>query len=315
MDASKERISKIVKAAKLYYQLDYSQQQVAKELGVSRPSVSRLLQEAKEQGIVQIQIFDPYESEQKSAELIKEKYGLKECIVVNVPMFDDEVIKEYIGKKAGEYVHNIIQDGDIIGVTWGTTVYEVAKNVEAKRVNGVEVVQLNGGVSHSETNTYSSEVLHLLGNAFHSPPHFLPLPAVVDHLVVKKAIVEDRHIRRVLELGKKANIALFTVGDPNEDSTLVKAGYFTKDDLNKLYEKKAVADICSRFFDINGNICCDEIDSRTISIDLDELKEKETSLLAAGGRNKVEGIIGALNGKFANVLVTDQFTAQFLIDD
>lgn len=313
MIMSKEKLTRIVKTAKMYYQLDYSQQRIAKELNISRPSVSRLLQEAKALGIVQIQIIDPDQGVQELSELVKEKFQLKECIIVDTPVNEDNVLKKEIGKKAADYLHHIVKDGDIIGTTWGTTIFEIARQVEQKSVYDLNIVQLNGGVSYSQTNTFAAEILNYLGKAFNTSPHFLPLPAIVDHLLVKQAIVSDRHIRRVLDLGKQANIVILTVGDRNEDSTLVKADYFTENDLRIIKEKNAVGDICSRMIDINGNVCHKEIDARTIGVELEDLKQKEYSLLVAGGLNKVEGITGALRGGYANVLITDKFVAEALL--
>jgi deoxyribonucleoside regulator len=312
VDASK--LNKVVEAAKMYYQLDYSQQDIAKKLGVSRPSVSRLLQLAKQQGIVQIKILDPTEDVQKLANLLKSKFDLKDCLVASIPIYEDEVIKELLGEVAADYLYEIVQDGDVIGTTWGTTLYQVAQRIKPKNVKGVSVVQLNGGVSHSETNTYASDILNYLSKAFNTMPHFLPLPAVVDHVLVKQAIMADRHIRRVLELGKQANIAMYTVGEPNHNSTLVRADYFSKEDLEILSDRKAVGDICSRYFDATGSICHKDLDARTIGIELAELPKKNYGILIAGGGEKVEGIYGALQGKYANVLITDQITAKSLLE-
>ncbi len=308
-----KEIRRLIQVAKLYYQLNYSQNKIAKELGISRPSVSRLLQEAKDKGIVTITINDSLADVQKHSEAIKERYGLKACIIANVPKYEEEIIKQGIGKAAANYVRNIVKAGDIISATWGTTIFEVARNMQYKNVNGVKVVQLNGGVTYSETNTYATEILQYLGKAFDTSPYYLPLPAVVDDETVKKVIMGDRHIRSVLNLAQQANIALFTVGDRNKDSALVKVGYLMEQDLIMLEEMKFVGDICSRFIDIDGNICCQELNTRTIGIELDELTKKEQSILVAGGYNKIDGIIGALKGKYANVLVTDQYTAEELL--
>ncbi|MGB8461693.1 MAG: sugar-binding domain-containing protein, partial [Priestia megaterium] len=77
---------------------------------------------------------------------------------------------------------------------------------------------------------------------------------------------------------------------------------------------RAVGDICSRFFDKDGQICNESLDERTLGLDLEELKKKEYAILVAGGDQKIDSIYGALQGNFANVLVTDQFTARFLLD-
>ncbi|OPH52014.1 RNA polymerase subunit sigma-70 [Paenibacillus ferrarius] len=303
----------MIDAAKMYYQLDYSQQEIAKTFGISRPTVSRFLQQAKDEGYVQIKINDPRENNEHLAREIEKKFQLKKAVVVSVPQYQDAIVKKYLGEGTAQYVYETVKDGDIIATTWGTTLYEVALNLKDKHLKDVKVVQLNGGVSHSETNTYAHEIVNLFGKAFHTSPYFIPLPAIVDHSVVKHAIEADRHIRNILNLGKQSNIAIVTVGAPTEDSVLIKANYFTESDLKVIYEKGA-GDICSRYIDIHGNICSEELNQRTIGIELEELKWKEQSILVAGGAKKVDGIYGALQGKYANVLVTDQFTAKYLLE-
>ncbi|MBA2939434.1 sugar-binding transcriptional regulator [Paenibacillus sp. CGMCC 1.16610] len=307
-----DKLEKIVDAARMYYQLDYSQQDIAKKLGVSRPTVSRFLQQAKEEGIVQIKIMDPTENKELLAEQLEAKFRLKKAVVASVPEYEDHIVKKYIGEAAAVYLDEVVKDGDTIAMTWGTTLYEVASHLPNKLVKDVTVVQLNGGVSYSETNTYASEIIHLFGNAFNTTPHLLPLPAIVDHAVVKQAIEADRHIRKILEIGKRANIAVFTVGVPSEDSVLIKANYFSEADLEIIHAKGA-GDICSRFIDLEGRVCSEALNLRTIGIDLAELRTKEKSILVAGGMKKVEAIYSVIKGNYTNTLITDQFTAQHLL--
>ncbi|MGC5327711.1 sugar-binding transcriptional regulator [Brevibacillus sp. SYSU BS000544] len=308
-----DKLNKVIEAAKLYYLLDYNQHDIAKLLGVSRPTVSRLLQTAKNEGIVQIKIRDATDDIKNLSENLEQKFQLKKAIVVSIPQYENNIIKNYLGEKAASYLSEIVKEGDIIGVTWGTTLYHVAIELKQMFVNDVKVVQLKGGVSHSQTHTYASEILYLFGKAFNTNPLYLPLPAIVDHVVVKQAMEADRHIRKVIEMGKEANIAMFTCGPIKSESLLFQLGYFTEDDLEMLYSK-AVGDICSRFFDIEGNICNESLNERTLGINLEEFKKKDYSILVAGGAQKIEGIYGALKGEYANVLITDQYTAQFLLD-
>lgn len=308
-----DKLKKIIEAAKLYYLMDYSQQEIANKIGVSRPTVSRLLQQAKEDGIVEIRIMDPSEDCKEFAKQLEEKFGLKKALVASVPVYEDTIIKQALGKTAASYIGEIIQDGDMIGTSWGTTTYQVASYLEHKALKDVRIVQLKGGVSHSEKKTYASETLHLFEKAFDATCYQLPLPAIVDHVVVKQAIEADRHIKKLLQMGKQANIALFTVGVPKEDSLLFQLGYFTEED-EKLISKHAVGDIASRFFDKEGTICNESLNARTIGIELHELQKKEHSILVAGGLKKVEGILGALHAKYANVLITDIYTAKILLD-
>lgn len=312
-ERAEEKLAKMIDAARMYYQLDYSQQEIARLFGVSRPTVSRFLQQAKDEGYVQITIHDPRESSVRLAEQLELTFGLKKAVVVTVPQYDEGIVKKYLGEAAADYVHDTVKDGDIIAATWGTTLYEVALNLKAKHVKDVKVVQLNGGVSHSETNTYAHEIIHLFGKAFHTVPYFIPLPAIVDHPVVKQTIESDRHIQGILELGKRSNIAVVTVGAPTDDSVLIRADYFTEDELALIYERGA-GDICSRYIDAKGTLCSEELSQRTIGIDLEELRHKEQSILVAGGASKVSGIRGALRGGYTNVLITDHMTAAYLLE-
>lgn len=308
-----DKLKKVIEAAKLYYLLDYNQNQIAAELGISRPTVSRLLQQAKSEGIVQIKIMDPTNGIEQLASQLEEKFHLKKALVASIPQYESNCIKKGLGEKAAEYLYEIVKDGDMIGVTWGTTLYNVACQLKQKLVKDVKVVQLKGGISHSETNTYHSEILDLFGKAFNTVPIHLPLPAIVDHIVVKQAMEADRHIKRILDMGKNANIALFTIGPVKSESLLFQLGYFSEEDLKHIHAK-AAGDICSRFIDEKGQILNASLNERTLGIDLNDLKKKEHSILAAGGQLKIDGIYGALKGGYANVLVTDQFTARFLLD-
>ncbi|RBW69287.1 sugar-binding transcriptional regulator [Bacillus taeanensis] len=308
-----DKIQKVIDAAKLYYQLDYSQQEIAKKLGISRPTVSRLLKQAKAEGIVQINIIDPSESGEQLANELIEAFQLKDASVAFIPKFEDMIAKKYLGEEAAIYLNRVVKDQDIIATSWGTTLYEAATIVKHKHVKDVTIVQLNGGVSHSGTKTYATEIIHLLGEAYQAHTQLLPLPAIVDHLVVKQAIEADRHVRKVLDLGKSANIALFSVGVPTADSVIVQAEYLSDEDLNIIHSQ-SVGEICSRFFDQNGALAHEQLNKRTIGIELNDLTQKEKAILVAGGPRKVEAIYGALQGGYANVLITDQFTAKALLE-
>lgn len=310
MDNEKQRLC--IEVARLYYQSDYGQQEIATRLGVSRPTVSRLLQYAKEQGYVRIDIIDPLEDLDQLAKELKKKYQLDVVKVCYSPMDDYEEIKKNISKKAAELLNEIVQDGDIIGVTWGTTMYSIALNLLPKHVKGVEVIQLKGGVSHSQINTYAAETVILFAEAFQTVARYLPLPVIFDNSTLKQMVEEDRHIQRIIELGRLANIAVFTVGTVQEDALLFRLGYFNTEE-QELLRRTGVGDICSRFVDDQGNICSETINNRTVGIDLLELGKKEKSILVAGGQRKIPAIQAALAGKYANILVTDKFTAKALL--
>ena len=311
MEQNKNRLS--IDVAKLYYKSDYSQQQIANKLNLSRPTVSRLLQYAKDKGFVQININDPIEDNISLEEKLCKKYNLDVVKIAYSPLNTSSEIKKSISMKAAEYLYEIAKDGDIIGVSWGTTIYKMALNLKHKALKGVQIVQLKGGISHSQNNTYAYEVVELFSEAFSTVGRYLPLPVMFDTVQIKELIERDKHIRNILDLGRQANIAVFTVGTVKDDALLFRLGYIDEKD-REIIQKKAAGDICSRFFDLNGNICDKDLDERTVGIKLEELKEKEKRILVAGSQRKITAIEASLRGGFANILVTDQYTAEELLN-
>lgn len=310
MEQNKDRLS--IDVAKLYYKSDYSQQQIANKLNLSRPTVSRLLQYAKEKGFVQINIADPIGDNSSLEERLCSKYNLDTVKIAYAPLNTNTEIKKSISLKAADYLYEVAKDGDIIGVCWGTTIYNMAKNLKHKALKGVQIVQLKGGISHSQNNTYAYEVIELFSEAFSTVGRYLPLPVMFDTVQIKDFIERDKHIKNILDLGRQANIAVFTVGTVKDDALLFRLGYIDEHDRD-IIQKKAAGDICSRFFDAQGNICDKVLDARTVGIKLEELKNKEKRILVAGSQRKITAIKAALKGEYANILVTDQYTAEELL--
>lgn len=303
-----------INVAKLYYRSDFSQQKIAQELGVSRPSISRLLQYAKDKGYVNIQIVDPVEDMSIMEQRLKDKLHLKDVKIASSTINDEEEIKKYISIAAAQYLDGIIKDGDIIGVGWGTTLHNMSQALIPRSIKGSQVVQLEGGFSNSEWNNYSREILENFANNFNTVAQYLPLPVIFDNKATKEQVDKDRYIKRILELGRHANIALFSVGTVRPNALFFRLGYTDIQEQEKI-QRNSVGDICSRFFDVEGRVCNRDLDERAVGITLSELRDKEYSIMISGGEGKINAIKAALKGRYANVLITDQFTGKALLED
>ncbi|MGW6302623.1 sugar-binding transcriptional regulator [Peribacillus butanolivorans] len=301
-----------IDVAKMYYDLDKNQSEIAKALDLSRPTVSKLLKYAKEKNYVKIVINDPRDQSSNLELALQEKYQLNAVRIAFAPIDEEEQIKKYIGKTTAEYLDEIIKDGDIIGVSWGSTLYEVAKELLPKDLKGIELIQLKGGMSYSHYETHDIEIMQKFADAYKAFGQFVPLPVIFDSIELKNLIDLDRHIAHVLEQMKRANIALYTIGSVTKHSLLYKMNYISDEEFTYLQEH-AVGDICSRFFDSNGDVCYEELNTRTFGIELAELKNKEKSILIAGGDKKIQAIHTSLKHQLANTLVTDRFTAKKLL--
>ncbi|OJH61882.1 RNA polymerase subunit sigma-70, partial [Bacillus subtilis] len=136
---------------------DYIHKHIAEQLNISSPTVSRLMQYAKQKWYVQIGVMDPFEDLHSLGSILEEKYGLLEAHVVFSPTPDYAGITHDLSRYGAEYMHETVKDGDIVGDSWGTTLYQIAQNMQPKQVKRVEDVQLKGDISNSRAHTYQPE--------------------------------------------------------------------------------------------------------------------------------------------------------------
>ena len=309
-----DRSRLLIEAARLYYEHNLNQAQIATKLDVSRPGVSRLLQEARDTGIVKIQIVDPGARGTRLESSLREKFGLKHAIVVPSDK-QDTVLKSRMGSALITLFDQLLTENTTLGVSWGSTLQAATEHLKPRLVKNMTVVQLNGGVSKAELDTHATEIAGRMGENYQAIPYLLPLPAIVDTAELKKAIISDRNIAKTLKLAREADIAVFTVGAFGSKSVLVQADYFEEAEVQALIQAGAVADICSRLIKADGSICSPELDDRTIGIELAELKARPFSIAVAGGLNKAQAIRAGLAGGYFISLITDEDVARQLLDE
>lgn len=309
-----QRDLQALEAVKLYYQAEKSQQEIANIMGLSRPTVSKLLQYAATQGYVQIRLYDPRDNQNQLANQIKQKFSLLEVSIVPTPHSNQHTeLLNAIGTAGARLLENLVCDGDTIAIECSDSIHAVAQALHKQNSNQIKVVQLRGSDTQIEQGLNEAETINLICQAFQATGQTLPLPAVFDNLHTKNLVEQENNIRRILENTRHSRIAVFTVDVPDRNSLLFRSGLFTAAEIDDLLHR-AVGSICARFVDKEGRICLPDLNNRTIGISLPELRHKEQRVLIAGGRSKVSAIRVALKYGYANRLVTDQATAQLLLN-
>lgn len=299
-------------AVKLYYGEGLTQSEVAQELGVSRPTVSKLLHLGRSRGFVSIEIHDPREEASKIGTRLREHFGLTEVRLAQPPRAGQAVLLRELGRVGAQLLADLVVDGTLLGVSWGNTMYSLSTQLAQKDVAGVEIVQLKGGMSHTDKSTNDIRTIAAFCHAFHAYARTLPLPVIFDSVETKRIVEQDRFISSVLALGRAVDIAVFTVGDVNQDALPLSLGYLSEEEKELLAER-AVGDACSRFFRHDGGVALPSVDARTVGISLEDLRRVPTRVLVAGGANKARAIEVALRTNLATHLVIDDATAERLL--
>lgn len=314
-DSSIQRDVLLAQVARLYYEFNFSQSEIAQRMELSRPYISKLLSEAKRKGIVKIRIVAPPTMPENGLETrIRERFGLKKAIIV--PNAKGKKALTQVGEATAEYLNTILKDNDVIGFTWGETIYECAKAIYTREeLHDLVTVQMCGGLSNTSKNVYVAEITQLLSESLHSKGYMLPFPAVVDSVQAKKVIMKEHTMKEAIENAKKATIALFTLGFFGESCALAKTGYLKPEEIESLLAQGAVGDICTHIIDENGAICSESLEERTVAVPYDIIKKIPLRIGISVGKNKVKSILAALRGGIINVLVTDEDTVALMREE
>ena len=311
---TKRQIKQAVTISRLYYLEGATQAQIAKQLNLSRPTISRALQYARDNNIVNIQVNDPLSNVDDLKAQLQRKYQLDDVVIADVGSagnYQEDL--DLLGQAAAAYLPQIIHDNDTIGISWGRTLAAVARHLQPSDRKNVQVVYLKGTVANSTHNNFVVEVTKHFNACYHTQAEILPLPVIFDNQDIKKMVVKDRFIHSILTAAQQAQVALFTVGTTAPDATLFELGYLSKEEITRL-QKESVGDIVSQFVDVNGQIVDPALTACTVALPIEQLKEKRQAVLIAGGMAKLPAIRAALAGRYANVLVTDTNVALHLID-
>ncbi len=302
-----------VRVAELYYDEDKTQDEVGALLGITRWKVGRLLAQARETGIVRIEIVHPRARRLPLERRLQYELGLQDAVVV--PGSDDPAeLSERIAQAAADYLTALRPVPRLLGISWGRTLQRVAERLDAGWAGGVTVVQVNGGVSLNRRAGTAAATASMIAQKGGGHATLLPSPAILERLETKRAIEADRTIAAVLEQAARASVLLFSAGVADGSSALVESGYVSVADVDELVRRGAVGDVIGRFINPDGNVVDPGLDERTVGLGLGALRAADTAILVAGGDAKHDIVRAVVTSGLCTVLITDEATARSLLE-
>jgi DNA-binding transcriptional regulator LsrR (DeoR family) len=305
----------LVRIANLYYVEGWTQGQIAKKFDVSRPFICRLLQKAKDNGIVEVYIKDESVHTIDLEQQIKNKFELKNVIVVSTDGLTPEMIKKSIGQAGAYYLSKNLGSSKQLGISWGTTLSELVKEYPFEQREKINIVPLVGGIGTQHVEIHSNQLAYELARKMNGTCSYLYAPAIVETQELKDYLLEIPDIAMVLEKGKNVDVALISIGNPYTGSTMQSLGYLQNDDLQQFQKMGVVGDIASRFFDREGKIVNHPLNDKVIGLPLEQLKEIKNVIALVEGTHKIESLFAALKGEFIDVLIIDEQSASILIKE
>jgi DNA-binding transcriptional regulator LsrR (DeoR family) len=297
----------------MYFVDGRSQDDIAHVLGTSRSSVSRMLKAAREMGIVEVRIQHGRGRDAELESALTERFGLAHVRVAAFRAHAD--ILAATGELAAEWLDDTLEDGQIVALSWGTTVKAVVAAVSAARARSVEVVPLVGGLSSGASLPAGPELVRELADRLGGTYRYLHGPALLQSETTREALLAEPSIGHVLARARSADIAMVGIGAVGSGSTVqvLESLAFTAAQHEAFLAQNPVGEICCRFFDGQGRSIKGVVHDRVLAVDLDDLRHMPTVIAVAAGSKKTRAVLAALQGGMIDGLITDARLAHSIL--
>ena len=314
MSISEEKHSLLAKIAYLYYKEGLTQAEIAKRLKISRPQVSRLLAEGRQEGVVEIIIHPPPDKYVALKQDLLERFNLKKVQLLTAGHLGFVQLTEKLGVLAARHLEEQLQDGMTLGISWNTGIYQVVNALQAARQKKVTVVQLTGAVGSINPLLDGPDLTRWLAQTLGGQYKYLPAPLLVETPAIRQALLQERSIRETMALIEQMDIALVSInGILPTLSSLLLASQVTETELREIIRQGGVGDICCYHYDLQGNILPLEFHERLIGVSLETLKQTPYVIGVGGGIDKAAAVLGALRLQIIDCLVTDEIAARAVL--
>ena len=303
----------IYKILKYYYIDDITQQEIAEKLNISRIKVIRLINYAKEQGLIEVKLNIPLKDSFELESHIERKYSLHECRIV--PSYNNEnEISKQASVELADILRRVLKKDVYLGVSWSQSVKSVLDYLNFSRKIDINVIPIIGGLELDGFSTNSNVIAHLFAEKLGGNSFSINVPAVLDSKEAKEIMENERLTKKMHELADRIEVVITGVGNMDINGTAFKSGYFTSAERNYLNSLGIAGIVNLNFIDENGRSVKTEIDDRIVKIfPLERFKSIHNVIGIAFGQHKIKPLKAALKGGIIDYLVTDEDTAKGLI--
>lgn len=294
------------------------QAEIAQHFGVSKMTISRTLNRAEDDGLVEIRLNLPISNNPTLERLLAEQLAINDVFVVDPPEEigeeeNSEALRDFLGRASAFFLDALLRDGTTIGICLGRTVSKIVQHVRPRTLEGAKVVQLMGGVDMSATyNPY--DIIQRFSRTLGAEGYYFSGTAFVANSKVQEAMLEQNTHAGLRTLWKECDFCITSIGSTDADVPYVRAGLLSEEALSEVAAMGAVGDLLGRFFDLDGRFTNSNLNERVNAAPLDDLRSSAQIIVTAGGIDKVLPIIGAARTRLVSKLVTDADTARAVLD-
>lgn len=305
----------MTKIARMYYLQELNQQEITERLQLHQSTISRTLKRARAENLIRFSIATPPGTFADLEDQLASRFGLKDAVVVDCPQEGEAMVRD-LGAALAYFLETTLKPGKIVGISsWSRSLFAM---VDALRpgtyCTGGKVVQILGGVGNVGSDLRAIYLAQRLAGSIGAASVPLQSPAILGSPEAQRVLSRESSVQEAASLFEKLDVALVGIGSMEPSKMLAASGnIFSRKEHAELQRLGAVGDICFRFFNADGKPIKSPLMKRVIGIDLVKLRACRRVVGVAGGARKRNAILGALRGNLLDVLITDQHTAEALV--
>lgn len=323
-DAHDDDLRQMVRCVQLYYRAQRHQNEIARELGLSSSKVSRLLKRAFADGVVRVEVELPKLPRLEAA--LVERFRLRDAVVI--PLGEARDLKEDLGVAGARYFERVAADGARVGLSCGYTLYHLIRALRERRLRNLELYPLSGESTLQLVDLFPNTLVGMMAAKYrpHVRAYALPVQVLGSFAAARREhrrLLRKGEVRRIYEAAGNVDIALVGIGMVGEATAgFCSLAAFHGVSIRRLRALGVVGEINYHPFDRDGALIdrreLRPLTQRVLAVPPSRLRDLSARygklvIAVAGGRDKHEAILGAMRGRFANVLVTDEETAGALL--
>jgi DNA-binding transcriptional regulator LsrR (DeoR family) len=312
-DLSHDDFERLARIAHRYWVDGRTQEEIAREFGLSRPTVQRALERARWSGVVSIHVQAPPWLNLDLEARLRETFRLADAIVAQ-RRADPQSQREVVARGAADFLERRLRDGVVVAVGHGRDAGEVPRFFRPRHRLDCEFVSAMGGSPRVDTPTNPNEICQALAAASGGRARSLYAPAYVEDADVRDRFLRQEAIEHALRAAATADVALVGIGSVDDDCTMVRSGCLSLDEIRRLRDRGAVGDILGNYVDIHGRVIASPHSERLIALSIDDLRRIETVVAVASEVEKPRAILGVLRAGVVDVLVVDEGNARTILD-
>ena len=301
----------LIEVARLYYEMEVTQTEIGRRMSLSRSTVSRMLQRARDTGIVTITVNYEVLRDHALEDTMKSAFALREARVLRSRGRSFDSIRNGLGKLGASLLDESLAENSTLGISYGRSLANTVELVRPRQIDGLTVVPIIGALGSENPLIEGIDLTRQLATKLGAKYRYLHAPLLVEDRRTRDLFLQEPTVNDVIRIAANADVVLIGIGSLQAQSSgIIWTGYITRKERDWLDNIGVVGHMCAQFFDVEGKVLDIGINQRSISIGQEALRRIDNVIAVAGTIDKAGAILGALNGGYIDSLVTDDRAAR-----